>query len=695
MSDFEVMVCLKEGGPGREFPMSTDVLRASSPFLREMLYEDPGSSHLRLRLDGISQLAFDGLKAYLRNTGPTVTCLNVTDLYSCAYKLQLRPLATRCLMYLAQAGPVGRQLVVLAHASQLGLLVEQNAAFQFVVENFDAAVRTRQFMELDGQTLCSVTRSDVLGTSCETKVLLATLAWLEHDYQNRRQFEDSVLSCIRYGLLPEAVLVMCFEPPPKGRMALSGRSVRMKLMEAAFSHYMRLKGRPDLAIETRKRTFTGAEPADMPSEDSFGVTPTSTSLSPAGVAKRPAQTGTSEAFLAPGGRKPDAAYYRGHEAEVTKAQALIRGFLARRDYAKLHARPKPPALLQEGEERPVSLASVEEAWCVQPSLQALPKLPDGGPHRPSALLLVCGGLGPDKRLGFSCAVLGYGAGHLWRCGKLPQPRHQHAVTCLGGALYVLGGLDTRNSRRGLRLATSTCFRYQFLPDEDREASPGRWERLPDMRHARINHAALALRGRVYAVAGQDEFDVFLSSVEWYEPGAPSWSELPWPLPCRLSACGVAAFRGSLHVAGGLVQAPRHPDCLYVVSSLLRWDAGAARWQRAGPSLPSGRGSLALVEHKGCLYAIGGLARTETGQLRVLSDVIAYNERDSAWRKCPSLPEPLHACQAFSLGDQLLVVSGSRILCLEGGEWTCKAVLPAALTGCAAAIVPSPPVALLP
>ncbi|XP_077497964.1 uncharacterized protein LOC144108657 [Amblyomma americanum] len=618
MSDFEVLVCLKEGGPGREFTMSTDVLRASSPYLRDLLYEALGSSHLRLQLDGISQLAFDGLKAYLRN-------------------------------------------------------------------------RTRQFLELDWQTLCSLTCSDVLGTSCETKVLLATLSWLEHDYQNRRQFEDSVLACIRYGLLPEPVLIMCFEPPPKGRMALSGRPVRMKLMEAAFSHYVRIKGRPDLALETRKRTFTGTEPADLLLEESI-VSPMSAPLSPAGVA-RPPQTAPSGAFLAPGVQKTDTARFRGQEDKVTKAQAVVRGFLARRDYFKLHARPKPPALLQEGEEQPVSLAAMEEAWCVQRSLQALPKLPDRGPHRSSALLLVCGGLGPDKLLDFSCAILGYGVGQLWRCGKLPQPRHQHAVTCLGGALYVLGGLDTRNSRRGLRLATSSCFRYQFLPDEDQEASAGRWERLPDMRHARINHAALALRGRVYAIAGQDEFDVFLSSVEWYEPGASSWTELPWPLPCRLSACGVAAFRDSLHLAGGLVQAPRHPDCLYVVSSLLRWDAGASRWQKAGSSLPSGRGSLALVEHKGSLYAIGGLARTDAGHLRVLSDVIAYNERDAAWRKCPSLPEPLHACQAFSLGGQLLVVSGSRILCLEGEEWTCKAVFPATLTGSAAAAVPSPPVAL--
>ncbi|KAL1430855.1 hypothetical protein MTO96_014715 [Rhipicephalus appendiculatus] len=383
--------------------------------------------------------------------------------------------------------------------------------------------------------------------------------------------------------------------------------------------------------------------------------------------------GASEAFLPPlSSSWPNDARYRDHEDQLARVQALVRGFLARREYAKLHARPKPPALLQEPEETP-------------------------GPERPAALLLVCGGLGPQKRLEYSCAVLGFAAGRIWRCDKLPQPRHQHAVTCLDDALYVLGGLDTRNSRRGLRLATSACFRYRFRIAHDQKAGKvatptGQWERLPDMRHARINHAAVALKGRVYAVAGQDEFDVFLSSVEWYEPGSSSWCELSWPLPCRLSACGVASFRGALHVAGGLVQAPRHPDCLYVVSSLLRWDSVAGRWQRAGPSLPSGRGSLALVEHDGSLYAIGGLARTETGHLRVLSDVIAYNEKDGFWRKCQSLPEPLHACQAFSLGGQLLVVSGSRILCLENEQWTCKASLPAPLTGSAAAMVPSPSIA---
>ncbi|KAL1425259.1 hypothetical protein MTO96_019407 [Rhipicephalus appendiculatus] len=677
MSEFEVLVCLKEGGPGREFAISADVLRASSSYLRDLLYEMPGPANMRLQIDGISQQAFDGLKAYLRNSGPVVTCQNVTDLYSCAYKLRLRPLTTRCLQYLAQAGPVGRQLVVLQHASRFKLPAEQHAAFQFVAEKFDDACRTRQFLELEWNTVKSLLCADVLGTSSETKVLLAALTWLEHDYHNRKQFEDTVLACVRFGLLPESVLLKCFEAPPVGKMALSGRPVRMQL-----AHGGRLTGpgaggaQADLHGSAARRPVRIGDHRD-------DVTHVGR-LPQRGIANSRREPTAGEHlrhshcccnFLKLGGGRPKRSFpplsgswpndarYRDHEDQLARVQALVRGFLARREYAKLHARPKPPALLQEPEEAPVSLAAMEEAWSLPECLQALPMLPQKGPERPAALLLVCGGLGPQKRLEYSCAVLGFAAGRIWRCDKLPQPRHQHAVTCLDDALYVLGGLDTRNSRRGLRLATSACFRYRFRIAHDQKA------------------------GKVATPTGH-----FLSSVEWYEPGSSSWCELSWPLPCRLSACGVASFRGALHVAGGLVQAPRHPDCLYVVSSLLRWDSVAGRWQRAGPSLPSGRGSLALVEHDGSLYAIGGLARTETGHLRVLSDVIAYNEKDGFWRKCQSLPEPLHACQAFSLGGQLLVVSGSRILCLENEQWTCKASLPAPLTGSAAGMVASPSVA---
>ncbi|CAN7995382.1 unnamed protein product, partial [Ixodes hexagonus] len=598
------------------------------------------------------QGAFESLNTYLHHGAPTVTCHNVTDLYRCAYKLRLQPLATRCLRYLAEAGPVGRQLVLLCNASRLGMGDEEQAARQFVVERFDIAVRSRQFLELDCKSLCSLLSSDVLATASETGVLLAALTWLEHDYKPRRQFEDTVLGCIRFCLLPEAVLLMSMEPSPPGRASLQSRFVKTKLTEAAFFHYVDLRGRPDLGPVVHYRTFLGTDP-DPQSLDQGALQPGSYTRSVieshilaeqrVHQALKRAQTATSEVFQPPPSCVNDV-YYRKHIRELAVAQAVVRGFLARRRYAKLHAKPEPSSVgafhltkSQVPKDAPPAPAT-KELWDPDPALLALPLMTNL--QVPGFLILVSGGLAPDERVGTSCTVLGFTPKDrlLWRCTRLPQPRQLHASVFMAGYVYVLGGYDVRNSHRGLMFATRTCFRL--------ELSTGTWERLPDMRHARCNHAAVALDGRVYAVAGQDEFDIFLSSVEWYEPGQDAWAELALCLPCRLSGCGVAAFQGSLHVAGGLVQAPGGHG-IYVLSALQRWNG--SRWIVAGPSLPSGRGSLALVEHAGLLYAIGGLARTKKGKLKVLPDVLIYDGKEEAWKIGPSLPESLHACQVASVG----------------------------------------------
>ncbi|KAM7299578.1 hypothetical protein ISCGN_020144 [Ixodes scapularis] len=603
----------------------------------------------------IFQAAFEGLKIYLHHGAPSVTCHTVTDLYRIACKLRLQPLMTRCMKYLAEAGPVGRQLVLLCNTVRLGLQDEKQAALQFIVEQFDTATRSRQFLELDCTCVCMLLSSDVLATESETGVLLAALTWLEHEYQARRQFEDTILGCIRFPLLPESILLMCMESQPPGRAALQGAFVKTKLAEASFFHYLNLRGRPDLGPEIKRRTFLGTDPSPQ-SLDEGALQPGSYTrtvierhiLTEDRVkqALQRAQAACSEVFQTPTACINNA-YYREHERELAVAQAVVRGFLARKRYAKLHAKPKVPG----------------------------------------TVILISGGLGADERISTSCSLLGFTPKDcmLWRCGRLPQPRQLHASVFLDGHLYILGGFDVRNTNDGLRFATKTCFRL--------ELSTGTWKRLADMRHARCNHAAIAMEGRIYVVAGQDEFDIFLSSVEWYEPGSDAWTELALPLPCRLSACGVASFRGLLHVAGGLVQTARRRD-LNVVSTLLRWDGH--RWTTAGPNLPLGRGSLGLVEHADKLYVVGGLARTKKGHLRVLADVLIYDGQKDDWRIGPSLPEPLHACHVASVDGRLMVMCGLRspedtslpsslFFQLNGDRWQTVARLPVPLAGCSTAV----------
>ncbi|KAM7299581.1 hypothetical protein ISCGN_020147 [Ixodes scapularis] len=557
----------------------------------------------------IIMASFEGLKVYLQNGSPPVTCSNVTDLYSIAYKLRLQPLVTRCLKYLAEAGPVGRQLVLLCNAAH------------------------------------------VLATASETGVLLAALTWLEHDYEARLKFGEAVLGCVRFPLLPENILFDCMESDPPGRLSLQGPFVRDKLMEAVLFHYVTSRGRPDLAPKVRRRTFTGTEPApqslgtrSLPANAHPRLVFMRHSLTPNPVYQPlPSTSAVGSEVVQRAASRINDAHYRKREREVKVAQASVRGFLARKHYAKLHAKPKLSALgalhltdlqVQKG----TSSFDAKEQWDAEPALRALPRMTNL--KVPGALILISGGLGPNERISTSCSLLGFTPKDcmLWRCGRLPQPRQLHASAYLAGYVYILGGFDVRNSNDGLRFATKTCFRLAL--------SSGKWERLADMSHARCSHAAVVVEERIYAVAGQNELGIFLSSVEWYDPGSDVWSELAVPLPCRLSACGVASFRGSLHVAGGLVQTAERQD-FYLISTLERWDGH--RWTIAGPNLPSGRESLGLVEHEGKLYAIGGLARTKEGQLRVLPDVLIYDGQEDVWRIGPSLPESLHACHVASVG----------------------------------------------
>ncbi|KAM7284264.1 hypothetical protein ISCGN_001361 [Ixodes scapularis] len=693
-----VVLFLQDGGSTIEFSVPLDVLSKSSSYLRDVIREFWGNHGIKLQFKNLSQAAFEGLKTYLHHGAPSVTCHTVTDLYRIACKLRLQPLMTRCMKYLAEAGPVGRQLVLLCNAVRLGLRDEKQAALQLIVEQFDAATRSRQFLELDCTCVCILLSSDVLATESETGVLLAALTWLEHEYQARRQFEDTVLGCIRFPLLPENILLMCMESQPPGRAALQGAFVKTKLAEASFFHYVNLRGRPDLGPEIKRRTFLGTDPSPQ-SLDQGALQPGSYTrtvierhiLTEDRVkqALQRAQAACSEVFQTPTACINNA-YYREHERELTVAQAVVRGFLARKRYAKLHAKPKPDPLGASSftdQQTPKDIPALgdKDQWDAEPALQALPRMTNL--QVPGTVILISGGLGADERISTSCSLLGFTPKDcmLWRCGRLPQPRQLHASVFLDGHLYILGGFDVRNTNDGLRFATKTCFRL--------ELSTGTWERLADMRHARCNHAAIAMEGRIYVVAGQDEFDIFLSSVEWYEPGSDAWTELALPLPCRLSACGVASFRGLLHVAGGLVQAARRQD-LNVVSTLLCWDGH--RWTTAGPNLPLGRGSLGLVEHAGKLYAVGGLARTKKGHLRVLADVLIYDGQKDDWRIGPSLPEPLHACHVASVDGRLMVMCGLRspedtslpsslFLQLNGDRWQTVARLPVPLAGCSTAV----------
>lgn len=749
----DVVVCIK----GSEFLAHKEILMAASPYLRDILHEIGTEQRIKVELEGVSPSAFEALRSYMYLGSIRITCQNVTDVYRCAYKLRIRALISKCLQYLAESGEVGRHVVLYVNAVKVAMKDEEKVAFQFLVEHFDNVMRCREFLDLTAAELCSILRSDELGTRSELNVYVAALTWLDHDYEKRRSLEEQVLECVRFPLMDDDTLMRCFLPPICPSAAVNA-NVKLSIVKAIFAHMAVEKKREDLAHEYRARPRTYlAEDGPAIDWDEKGVVknfekcsytrenqalrhdaatciqdayrrhrgwPLRSTLpkqdSEMGAAETPyaefvpTWVDSSESLSTKVRRDAsqdmqiDLTPYEAKLEQVTRCQAWARRFLALRQYKRVHARVRPvvelEAVLDEDDpyqhflvRHPGSRSIPPITWDTYPS-RTLP-WHEGPLQDPDcAVVLLLGGVEPGKsqELATGCAMLRYHPvkRELTRCGRLPQPRHNHTAAYLDGYVYLVGGFDMRNTHLAIKYATRTCFRMAL-----EETGAGQWERVADMNHSRCNHATVAMSHKLYVVAGQDEFDRFLASVEIYDPTQDQWSECPVPLCCKMSALGAAYHAGYLHIAGGVIQSRRRTDKVFLVPSVEHWDSVCQRWLREAAQLPSGRGSLALVSYMDQLFAVGGLTRGEDCLLDVTADVLWYDAKKGVWSPAAPLPQPRHSACVVNADDVILLFGGlvnahqteaSPDVLTYGTHkdlWEQAGQLPCSMTGFAAVVLP--------
>ena len=90
--------------------------------------------------------------------------------------------------------------------------------------------------------------------------------------------------------------------------------------------------------------------------------------------------------------------------------------------------------------------------------------------------------------------------------------------------------------------------------------------------ARVHLALAVLDGKLYAVGGVG--DVFLSSVERYDPATNAWEEVAPMMAARVNLAA-AALDGKLYVVGGNTE-------IEALSSVERYDPATNAWEAAAP-----------------------------------------------------------------------------------------------------------------
>lgn len=184
---------------------------------------------------------------------------------------------------------------------------------------------------------------------------------------------------------------------------------------------------------------------------------------------------------------------------------------------------------------------------------------------------------------------------------MPTPRRYAASACVGGMMYVLGGVIS---------GTVTGANEAYDPIANV------WTARARMPTPRFLFAAVAVGGKIYAIGGVTALLggisggnvslIYLDTVEVYDPGSDSWTTAA-PMPTPRGGLGAAdPGNGMIYAAGGL-------DATGSLNVCERYNPGVDAWYPRAPlgapaSPPAtGRHGLVVISPPltGSLFAAGG------------------------------------------------------------------------------------------
>ena len=222
----------------------------------------------------------------------------------------------------------------------------------------------------------------------------------------------------------------------------------------------------------------------------------------------------------------------------------------------------------------------------------------------------------------------------------PLPRAGAAVGVVSTQLVVAGGTYWAD---GVKYWTDRVDAF----DLEKRA----WRRWPSLPALRGDVAAIDHGGRFLLVGGGTHESALSSVVAWENDTWTERPELRLPEPRRSAVA--AAIADEVFLLGGLTG--KGTDFHTATRTL--WSAPPGHGWRNRAELPApARFGAAIGVLGGRLIVAGGCA-PDTGAVRNLDDILAYDPGSDRWEMIGRLPVPLRGAYGLVTRDRLLVLGG--------------------------------------
>lgn len=211
-----------------------------------------------------------------------------------------------------------------------------------------------------------------------------------------------------------------------------------------------------------------------------------------------------------------------------------------------------------------------------------------------------------------------------------------AVVVVDNFMYACGGKYDFNENN--EIATARCFRYDPRFDT--------WYELTSMNEARKDFVLLALNGKLYAVAGQDE-NLVMCTIEVFDIATNEW-EVKSSMNHSVYGHAGAVCNGKLYVSGG----QKFDGCC---NDLERYDPLTDMWERKAP-MTHARLNHNMVTINNRIYAMCGNIEDSYGFPVPVIAIEYYMPDKDQWTLCQKTLN-IREAGACVLDDKIYIVGG--------------------------------------
>uniref|UniRef100_A0A182K984 BTB domain-containing protein n=1 Tax=Anopheles christyi TaxID=43041 RepID=A0A182K984_9DIPT len=486
---------------GIEIPAHKMVLASCSPYFYAMFTGFEESRQDRITLQGVDPRALQLLIEYVYRAVVEVTEDNVQILLTAANLLQLTDVRDACCDYLQTQLDPSNCLGIRDFADIHGCIDLLNYAETYIEQHFSEVVQFDEFLNLTGDQVAHLIKSDRLSVPTEEKVYECVIAWIQYDVNGRQHHLADLMEHVRLPLLSQDYLVQYVE---KEQLMKGDLQCKDYIIEALKYHL--LKGEQKTCFKT---------PRTIPRQ-------------PVGLPK---------VLLVIGGQAPKAIrsvecydlreekWYQVAEMPTRRCRAGL-AVLGDKVYAV------------GGFNGSLRVKTVDvydpvlDQWTTSHNMEA--RRSTLGVAVLNNCIYAVGGF--DGSTGLSSAEMFDPKRQEWRLiASMSTRRSSVGVGVVNGLLYAVGGYDGAS-----RQCLASVERYNPSTDT--------WTQIAEMSARRSGAGVGVLDNILYAVGGHDG-PLVRKSVEAYDPATNTWRAVGDMAFCRRNA-GVVAHNGMLYVVGG-------------------------------------------------------------------------------------------------------------------------------------------------